>query len=369
MTTLDELFPDGPRRVRGAVNDDHHTLRRLDEMFGAPRAAARTARTDVDALVRTARDAQEDAVPVALPAKPASASRSRSRVRRDPVNIAAAVLAVGAMVAAGVLGTVQAANANPAAGALRSLQQSQADVEDLAQGVRDTYGGTADRIAGALSDAAALRAVLVVIASGTTTGSDSIPIAAPDVVQGAIDEVDGYASALHGIALPALPQEQSPVGVDERSLTAIASAADAAQVQREAWQQSAALLASASAQTDELVAAHERRRDLFAGTFVSGAAQLVADHPGAPRTARDAVVSAAGRIAETRLAGVSGAAAVAAYREAVAALLEGRAVESTGRGVDTGTGGPTPAPTDAPVPSASESPVNAVPRPAPTTAP
>ncbi|MDQ4214287.1 hypothetical protein [Microbacterium capsulatum] len=322
MSRLQALFPDGPRSTR-IVFDDHHTVRRLNEMFGGERAGLRqvVAVADVPALVRTVQASQRDAAPIVLPAQSAKSTRRGSRgPRRDVVNVTAGVIAAVVLASAGVAGVVHAANANPAADAYAALQAGEAAVEDLAQGVRNSHAQTAARIRDALDDVQSLQAAFVSLQPGLVDrAGDTVRLADSSMLTGAIADAAATTNALKAITLPTLPADDT-VRVDERSLDSIAKAADQSQARTRAWQAMTAPLAAISDKVSSTIAAYDARRASVAAAFPTLAARMVDEYSSRDRTLRDAVTAAATRIATTNLA-QGGAAAITAYRAAVQALV------------------------------------------------
>ncbi|GAB6858982.1 hypothetical protein [Microbacterium xylanilyticum] len=348
MSRLQALFPDGPRSVEPKI-DDHHTLRRLNELFGGQRAGLRRAAAvaDVPELVRTVRVAQQTAAPIVLPAQSAKAARRGARrPRRDIVNVVAGVIAAAVLGAAGVASMVHSANANPAAEAYAALQADEAAVEDLAQSVRSSRAQTEGRGKDARDDVQSLQAALEGLQPGLVdrTG-DTVKLADATVLADAIADADSTAAAIKAIPLPALPADDPP-NVDERSLDSIAKAADRNQARTRAWQQLKAPLADAADTLSSTVAAYDARWAATASGFPALAQRMVDQYSNRDRALRDSVTTAAAQVATTKLTQGAGA-AVEAYRAAVQALVSAPRQSEPGGTDTTTTGGETPAPAPA----------------------
>jgi len=334
MSTLDDLFPDGAlRREERVVLDDHHTTRRLGELFGDRRADLDVTHraSDRRGLVAMVNGAASDAKPLSS-APPARGTGRRPRRRPDLINIGMAGVAAIALVTAGVVGGVQAATASPADDALRVLRADEKTIESATAGLESSR----TRITYALADddakAAALGAAVTDareaadpadIPEGETDApedADRIAIGDAKATDAVLAAVDAYRADLKGFALPEMPAAYAKAGVADDSLTDVAAAIDAAQLQLTAIDRASAEVRQVRTAIDERRAGFATAVATFAATFPAAAKTAIDEHPDAAQEFKDAVTSAADAVAGADLLTDAGAATLAAYRDAAVAL-------------------------------------------------
>lgn len=379
MSNLSGLFPDGPRAARTTVVDDHHTLNRLQRLFGSPSDASRRelVHTDLPALMETVAAARKDAAPHPMPKATAARRGRRQRVRIDPLNLTVGAIAVLAVVSLAVFGGAQLANANPAASALRGLEAGEAQLENSADAVRGAHDNLTKLLADAQRDAAEYRTLLDSTAPVVDIDGNDIDIVDSTARAAAITEADAYIAALGAFEVPALPADYERGRIDEHSLDAIADAVDNTQTQLTAWAAAKPAVDEARAQLQPLIDAHETKRLAFASAFDTAAAPVTGQFDDRPQELLDAVTETAADVAASKL---TTGAALAAYRAAATALVAAEPVvippvapvvpspvtpaPDDGEATD-----PPTTPTDPPAPPATEPPDPPAPDPDPTPAP
>ncbi|BDZ39232.1 hypothetical protein [Microbacterium suwonense] len=336
MTTLDDLFPDGKHRPGAhAVADDHHTVRRLDELFGDRRTdLERTHRASArPALIAMVNSAAADATSLPeAPQTPHSTPRHRRR-RIDVVNVAAAGLAVVAVVAAGVMGGVQIATASPASDALHVLSADEKTIESATAGLEAAHSRLIDAIADADAAAEALRPALQQVREATDPAdipegwadapedAGTIPIADGKALDTVLAAIDTYQKELAAFTVPELPAVYTPSNVDSESLTEVAAAIDAAQLQLNAIDRSSAEVRTVRTAVDARAATFAGQVSAFAATFPGVAKGVIEQHPDAEQELKDAVTAAAAAVSGADLLTADGAATLPAYRDAVVAVV------------------------------------------------
>ncbi|MEJ1089352.1 hypothetical protein WDU99_13610 [Microbacterium sp. Mu-80] len=335
MTTLDDLFPDGPRQTAAPVVDDHHTVRRLDAMFGDRRADLdRTHRASArPALVAMVDGAVADARPLGE-VPPVSRPDTRRRRRFDAFSVVAGGLAVAALVVTGAIGGVQLATASPADDALSALAADEKTIDSAMAGLESAHARLAESITEADAAAAALPAELQQVREVTDPadippGWTEVPedagviaIADPDALDAALTAVETYRTDLAAIALPEAPAAYARADIDADSLTDVATAIDAAQLQLAQIDQATAALRETRAEVDALTTQFEAELAVFTGTFPGVAQTAVEQHPDAEPELAEAVIAAGQSVARADLLDAQGKAALVPYRDAVVALVE-----------------------------------------------
>ncbi|WP_102194379.1 hypothetical protein [Microbacterium aurantiacum] len=337
MTTLAQLFPQGPRiEEASSTFDDHHTVRRLTEMFGDPSEDFDMTRPRASAqrLSQLVEEAVADAAPAVIPAPPVSA-RKRRRRRFDGLAMVAASLAVVAVSAAAIVGGVQIANASPADGAMQSLRADEAMIQNAEQAFTSAHERLAARVATSSANGAALRTAIDAARQApdprSTQATATIPVLDAALADGVIAEIDRHAAALQGIVLPESVDPYVRGDIDEDSLSEVGVAIDAAQAQLASLDEVTAELRDDRTALDALDAQHVANLEALAVSFTALGAKAIEDNPDADAVLRDAVSNAAAHVVSTKLSGVEGAAAVTAFRDAVVALVTDQAVADEDR--------------------------------------
>lgn len=328
MTALSDLFPDGPRAgdAGAAVLDDHHTAWRLREMIGEPRANTSSIRplADTTQLIDMVEAARRSAVSVAVRTDEPERAPRRVRRRVDALTLSAAVVAVVAVVAATTVGGIQMATASPAASALESLEADEAAVQNAAQSLKTAHDRLVADIDAQSADITALRGALTSTATvpDPAGGPEDAPLAVSDDTArtAALAALDTYAAGLAAIVVPDLPREYERPDIDEDSLVEVGGAIDGVQERLVALDEATAEARALRTQLDALRPPADAAVDALAASFGSMADAAVARYPDADEAMRVAVSDAAARIAGADLWGADGRAALAAYRDAFAAL-------------------------------------------------
>ncbi|UNK70120.1 hypothetical protein [Microbacterium sp. H1-D42] len=342
MSTLEQLFPDGPRRTDASADqvvDDHHTARRLDDLFGGDR------RTDLDqtrrasarpALVAMVNDAVADARPLGTVPPVSKPDTRRPRRRVDWLTVSAAALAVVAIAAAGTIGGVQMATASPADDALRVLAVDEKTIETATSGLVSSTTRLTESIAESDASAEALRRVLESVRDATDPAdipegeteapedADTIAIADPAALDVALAAIKSYRTDLAAFEVPAMPAEYARASVDTGSLSGVASAIDEAQQQLNEIDRVSAEVRTVRAAVDTRAAAFAAQLATFAKTFPAVAQKAVDAHPDAEQELKDAVIAAGAAVAASDLQSDAAPATLAEYRDAVAALAAGQ---------------------------------------------
>lgn len=336
MTRLEELFPDGKRRsASSTVLDDHHTVRRLEQMLGDPRA-------DLDVthrasgrgdLVRLVNDAVADAKPLASSAPPVPGSRRRSRRRIDVVGAAAASLAVVALAALGVVGGIQAATADPADDALSVLAADEKTIEGVERALASGADELMQQAEAADARAVALRAALDTTRSAPDPAdippgeseapedADTIAVFDEKALTTLIAEIDGFRADVAALEPPAAPEQYTRERIDEDSLTEVASAIDAAQQRLTELDGVTASMREARSALDARVEALRDQLAVFTATVPGTAEKVVGEHPDAEQDVKDALTDAAASLASADLMTDDGLAALTGYRDATVAVV------------------------------------------------
>ncbi|MBN6190653.1 hypothetical protein JQN58_27720 [Aneurinibacillus sp. BA2021] len=330
MTALRDLFPDGPRSDHRAdvVLDDTHTRWRLREMIGEPRRSepARAPLADTRELARMAEAAARTAVPFTAES-PRSAREPRLQRRRpDLLTTAAAALAVLAVAAAATVGGIQAATASPAASALESLQADEASIQNAHQALTSARDTLVADIGTQTAEATALRTAIVDTATvpdpASSSDDDVIAVADPALEEAAVAALDGYLAALAAVTVPELPAEYRRAEIDENSLVDVGQAIDDAQGDLDALDQATAEMRTIRTAFDALRPAATPAVTAYLASSVPAAAEATADRQRAEESFRTAVTDAAAQVAASDPWTPGGQAALVAYRDAFAALLD-----------------------------------------------
>lgn len=235
-----------------------------------------------------------------------------TRRRQGSVNfisVAAATLAVLALAGTTTFAVVQRATANPADGAMVSLREQEAELQN-ATAVLQT---SADLYAGSLADAAAM----VQSGSGALAALqgrvDQAPIDAAEAARAALAQV---VSAPARVTIPSYVRE----AIDEKSLADVGRAIDDVSAAKSALPP---LVDNARAARTTVVAAMDAYRaalvNLGAVIEVEAPKQLEANDA-ASDGFRSAVTEAAARIRAAQVAGGDGASEMPSYAQAVDAL-------------------------------------------------
>ncbi|MBN7793388.1 hypothetical protein [Microbacterium esteraromaticum] len=335
MTTLDDLFPDGPRQMAAPVVDDHHTVRRLDAMFGDRRADLdRTHRTSArPALVAMVDGAVADARPLGE-VPPVSRPDGRRRRRFDAISVVAGGLAAAALVVTGAIGAVQLATASPADDALSALAADEKTIDSAMAGLESAHARLAESISEADATAAALPAELQQVREATDPadippGWTEVPddagviaIADPAALDAVLAAVESYRTDLAAVELPEVPAVYARADIDADSLDEVAAAIDAAQLQLAQIDRTTAALRETRMAVDARTAQFEAELAVFTATFPGLAQTVVEQNPDAEPELAAAVVAAGQEVARADLLAAQGTAVLVTYREAVVALVE-----------------------------------------------
>lgn len=336
MSTLDDLFPDGGRRTPEQVtSDDHHSSRRLDELFGDRRADLdKTHRaSDRPELVAMVNQAAAAAARTHAAVTPALPDNRRRGHHIDFLNVGLAGLAVLALAAAGLVGGVQAANASPADDALRVLTADEKTIESATAGLESAGAKVADAIAEADASAAALPDTLEAVGeapdpadippgeSEAPADAGTIPIADAKALAAVLAAVTAYRSQLAAFALPTLPDAYDRKAFDEESLTEVASAIDAAHLHLTKLDDATAAVRTLREEVQARADAFDAQLTTFAATFVPTANTAIEGHPDARSKSRDALTAAAQAVAASDLKTLEGAAALQTFRTAMVDLV------------------------------------------------
>ena len=337
MATLDDLFPGG-RNLRDTpvVHDDHHTVRRLDAMFGDRRADLEVTHraSGRRALVSLVDQAAGGVAPTTGATAGASEGGSRSRRRIDVLSAAVAGLAVVAVVTTAIVGGVQAATASPADDALQVLTADEKTIESAESALASARTKVEEDIAAGDARAEALRKALpgvstapdpVDIPPGETEAPEDagrIDIIDPAVLATLTAAIETYRKDLAAIELPPLPAEYDPADVDhDDSLDAVAAAIDAAQLRLSEIDGATAAVREVRASVQERNDAFVAQLATFRATFAAAAQTAIDDNPDATQERKDAVTAAATAVADADLRTDAGIAALQAYRDAEFALV------------------------------------------------
>ncbi len=329
MTTLQTLFPDGPRMRAVDGFDAAFTEHRLAATIGAPRSARRrVVTTNVPQLVAMVDAAARDASPtVGAPTGMRPKSVRRRRKGRDWLSIVAAFFAVVAMATAGALVAVRAANASPAADALRVLGSYEAEIVNMEESLRTIPVSIEEERQTALDEAAALRVALEGVREVPNPRAESASVAATvPVIDGAqldamIAELDAFAAALGEVVTPELPEPYVRGALDESSLDAVAEAINAAQATLTEMDGVAASLRAERRDLRGLIEDAGAVMADFAVGFASFAATANEANPDAADEVAEAMTAAGAAVSTSRLAGDAGVSALAQYRDAFSALI------------------------------------------------
>lgn len=312
MTTLDELFTDRARVAAPGEASGDRSAASLDRMFAqAPRSAASTPVVGDDA---SALRALVDAPARTFQVGNAPTPRTIRRVRepRDWVTIGLSLLAVVAVVVAAVVVARSLAAASPAANALDTLVQTEADLVNTQSMIsRDIALVQSDRDAG-LASADALAAPLA-------SFGDTVDEAALATIEAARQAYVAAATAIV-VPEPLAPYRRGPI--DENELASVGTAIDSANEQRLALDPIAEEVRAArtglTAADDTFAAALMA----FTGSIPPYAQTLVDDSPDVDAEVSDAVIAAADALVAADLTTASGLAAVKPYTDAVTAMRE-----------------------------------------------
>ncbi|WP_435743041.1 hypothetical protein [Microbacterium sp. PMB16] len=370
MTALSDLFPDGPRVADPGIAplDDHHTVRRLREMIGAPRESGASARplANTHELIRMVDAAAHQPIPGAAETNGTAPSGRRARRRVDALALASGVLAVVAVAAAATVGAVQMATASPAASSLQSLEADEAAIQNAYQSLVSTRDRIIADVETQKTDAASIRAALV--STGTApdpaSSEDGASIAVTDAaaLQTALTAVDAYADGLAAIVVPDLPAEYLRPDLDEDSLVEVGSAIDAAQGQLVAADAALAATRGVRTQLDALRPTAETAVSAYAASFAGAAQRSIARYPDAAEELHVTLTDAAAIVGSANLWSPAGIAALEDYRDALVAVAADQVRFEIDRGQqqnNTQQGSPpdqdpTPAPEDSTDPSTEE---------------
>ncbi|MEV4773875.1 hypothetical protein [Microbacterium sp. LWH12-1.2] len=332
MTTLAQLFPQGPRIEEASTTfDDHHTVRRLTEMFGDPSDDfdMTRPRASVQRLSQLVEEAVADAAPATIPAPPASAKRRRRR-RFDGLAAAAASLAIVGVATAGIVGGVQMANASPADGVMQSLRADEAMIQNAEQAFMSAHDRLSAKAVAGEANAAALRTAVDGARTApdprSTDGAATIAILDAVLADGIIAEIDRHAAALQAVVLPEPVDPYVRNDIDEDSLSEVGVAIDDAQAQLAELDAATAELREGRTKVEDLDAQHATTLEGLAASFTALGIKAIEENPDAEAPLRDAVTAAAAHVVSSKLGGAEGAAAVTAYRDAVVALVTDQAI-------------------------------------------
>ncbi|MFJ4044397.1 hypothetical protein ACIPV2_01490 [Microbacterium sp. NPDC089987] len=339
MSTLEDLFSGGARRSETpAAVDDQQTSQRLEQLLGDRREELdRTHRASArPALVAMVDSAVADAKPLGTVPPASLADTRRPRRRRDLINVAAAGLAVVALAATGIAGGVQAATASPVTDALRALKADEKTIASASAGLDAARERLTASIADADAAAAQLRPALETVRTATDPAdippgeteaprdARTIPIADGKALDDALAAVDAYRADVGAMSVPAPTTAYARARTDESSLTDVAAAIDAAQLQLSEIDRAAAEVRAQRAALDARTATFTAQLATFAATFPKAAQASVDGNPDADKKLKDAVAAAAQAVAAADLLSESGAVALFAYRDAVVALEAGQ---------------------------------------------
>jgi len=336
MSTLDDIFPDAKEhRAAQVVLDDHHTMRRLDQLFGDRRA-------DVDlthrasarpALVAMVNQAAADAKPVrSVPPVPPGRQRPVRR-RIDLLNAGIAALAVLALATAGVVGGMQAATASPASEALGVLAADERTISSVEARLTEAQSQITDEVAAADAQSATLRTALEAVReapdpadippgeSEPPADAGTIPIADSTALDAALAAVDGYRKDLAAVTSPVLPDPYHRTSMDKGSLTSVAAAIDAAQLRLTELDAATAAVREVRSGLQSRADALAAQLKTFTATFVPTAKAAIEDNTDAGQDAKDALTAAAAAVAAADLMSPEGQSALSTYRTALVALV------------------------------------------------
>ncbi|MDQ0613801.1 hypothetical protein QF046_001442 [Microbacterium sp. W4I4] len=336
MSTLDDIFPDAKEhRDAQVVLDDHHTMRRLDQLFGDRRA-------DLDlthrassrpALVSLVNQAAADAKPTRSASPGPQGKQKPVRRRIDLLNVGVVALAVVAVVTAGVVGGMQAATASPASEALGVLTADERTISSVEARLVEGQTQIADDIAAADAQAAALRTALEAVReapdpedippgqSEPPADAGTIPIADGKALDAALAAVDGYRKDLAAVEPPSLPDAYKRKSMDKGSLTSVAAAIDAAQLQLTELDRATASAREVRAAVQSRGEAFASQLKTFTATFVPTTQAAIDDNPDAGQDVKDALTVAAGAVAAADLTTPDGLATLSGYRTALIELV------------------------------------------------
>lgn len=336
MSTLDDLFPDA-KEHRGAqmVLDDHHTMRRLDQLFGDRRA-------DLDlthrasarpALVAMVSEAAADAKPTTS-LSPLPQGRQRPVRRRiDLLNVGVIVTAVVAVVAVVVVGAMQAATASPASEALGTLTADERTISSVEARLAQAQTQISDEVASADAQAATLRIALEAVReapdpedippgqSQPPPDAGTVPIADDKALDAALAAVDAYREDLADVEPPALPDAYQRRSMDKGSLASVAAAIDAAQLRLTTLDRATAAVRDVRSGLQSRAEAFAAHLKTFTATFLPSAQAAIDDNPDADEEAKDALTAAAARVAAADLTTPDCLDTLSTYRDALVALV------------------------------------------------
>lgn len=327
MTALSNLFPDGPRTDRTGVvlTDDHHTVRRLSAMIGAPRENSTVARplANTHELRRIVEEAAADRG-TAPAGSTGSTSPRRARKRVDVLALSATALALVAVVAAATVGAVQMATASPAASSLQSLEDDEAAIQNAYQSLVSARDRIVTDIESRTADSASVRTALV----STSTAPDpasfdqggTLVLIDQAGLDAALAALTTYSEGLAAITVPELPAEYTRADIDEDSLVEVGGAIDSAQEQLVALDAATAEMRALRAQVDSLRPAAETAVATYATTFAAAAEAAEARYPDADEALRGELTAAAAAVGSANLWEAAGIAALERYRDAYVAV-------------------------------------------------
>lgn len=311
MTTLDDLFTDRARAAAPGETSRDRSAQSLDRMFGqtARPAAAKPAVDDAPAL-RALVDAPARTFQVGKAPTPKTIRRVREP--KDWMTIGLAVLAVVAVVVAALVVARSMAEASPAANALDTLSQTEAELVDTQSMInRDIALVQTDRDAG-LASADALAAPLA--SFGDTVDENALA-----TVEAARQAYVAAATALV-VPEPLAPYRRG--SIDQDSLASVGTAIDSANEQRLALDPIAEEVSAARTALTAADNTFAAALSAFTGSIPPYAQTLVDDNPDVDAEVSDAVIAAADALVAADLTTPPGLAAVTTYTEAVAAMRE-----------------------------------------------
>ncbi|MDQ0726318.1 hypothetical protein [Microbacterium sp. W4I20] len=329
MTALRDLFPDGPRTADSgtAPMDDHHTVRRLGEMIGAPRESAASGRrplANARELLRMVDAAADQPAPIATEPDAAPPRRRRARRPVDALALTAGVLAVVSVVAAGTVGAVQMATASPAASSLQALEADEAAIQNAHQSLVSTRDRILADVESQGADAAGLRAALVSTSTAPDPASSEegalIEVTDAAALTTALAALDTYAKGLAAITVPELPAEYVRPELDEDSLVEVGSAIDAVQEQLIAGDAATVELRTLRSGLDALRPPAELAVAAYGASFPGAAEAAIARYPDADEALHTALSDAAAVVGSSNLWSPAGISAVERYRDALVAV-------------------------------------------------
>lgn len=335
MTTLDDLFTDRKRAAATGAAPGDRSAQSLDQLFAQSPRSASTKPATVD-------DAPALRALVAAPARTFQAGSApkpktirRVRESRDWVTVVLALLAVVAVVVAAAVVARSMSAASPAANALDTLVQTEADLVNMQSTInRDIGVLQSDKDAGA----AGAQALAAPLASFGDT-ADEAALATAETARQA------YIAAATAIVVPEALAPYRRGQIDEDSLASVGTAIDSANEQLSALEPVVAEVETARAALTVADDTFAAALSAFTGSIPPFAALLVEDNPAVEVEITDAVTATASAVAAADLMTATGVSAISPYTDAVATmrdaqeLAEDRARGNTNTNGNGSTGG------------------------------